>query len=87
MEEVLNFCVEKIIMPACVLCILLLIVAVPFGIYAWYKADQAPTFALRKDRWQCTAAHTETSTTYIMVGKVLVPSTRTSSVCDQWSAR
>ena len=86
MENFTDFLMEKIVMPGFALLLALFVLALPVAIYALYKADQSPTFSLRKDRWTCTAAHNETSTTYIIVGKVAVPSTSTHSVCDQWSA-
>lgn len=64
-----------------------LIVAIPFGISAWYKDSKRPTFDLKKDDWVCTKFHREASTYYITVGKVLLPQTTTTEVCDQWTRK
>lgn len=40
---------------------------------------------LLKSEWHCAASHSETSTTYMMVGKVLVPSVHTTNVCDLYA--
>jgi hypothetical protein len=61
-----------------------LLAAVP---YLFWKDSQAERFSLRKDSWECTRSHQESSTTYIQVGNVMVPSTSYSTVCDQWSAK
>lgn len=45
-----------------------------------------PTFELRKDRWACTARHTEVSTSYISDGKGgMTPIVNSYTVCDQYS--
>lgn len=53
-------------------------------------ADEAfgnhPTFTLRKDRWACTARHTEVQTTYISNAKGgLTPMVTSNVVCDQYT--
>ena len=87
MEAFTDFLMDKVVVPGVVIFLALIVLAIPFGIYACIKADQSPTFTLHKDAWACTASHVTTSTTYIMVGKVMVPQTVSSTVCDQWSAR
>jgi hypothetical protein len=42
---------------------------------------------LNIDEWPCTESHDITTTTMAMSGKVLAPMTRTTTICDQWSAR
>lgn len=55
------------------------------GPIAFIKHESGPELAsLLKSDWQCTAAHQETSTTYVSSGKVLTPITSTSTVCDQY---
>lgn len=49
------------------------------GFVIW-DSVHAEKFSLRKDSWQCTKSHKETS--YNLVGKVLVPITR--NVCDNY---
>ena len=60
------------------------LIFVPIAIY---QEANAETFDLRKDQWACTRSHTETITTLLPVGKVLIPSTTTHTVCDQWSRK
>lgn len=57
--------------------------AVPFMAIADAKS---PTLAtLKKGQWACTARHSETVTTMVPAGKVLVPNTTTRVVCDQYT--
>lgn len=37
--------------------------------------------------WACATSHTKTSTTYTLVGKMMVPITTTSTVCDAYTRR
>lgn len=56
-----------------------------------YDAVTAETFALRKDTWTCTASHeeTQTITTNMIVGKVIVPQiiTQVVTVCDRYERK
>jgi hypothetical protein len=55
------------------------------GVLIWQDAA-AETFELRRDQWSCTSSHAVTSTTYILIGKILAPTTNTQPpVCDQWT--
>lgn len=50
-----------------------------------YADTQSPVLAtLHKNAWQCGASHTETTTTYVKSGNVLVPMTTQHQVCDQY---
>ena len=55
----------------------------PMGFLHHEEGPQLTT--LLKSDWHCSAAHEETTTTYIQVGKVMVPQIITSSVCDQYA--
>lgn len=55
--------------------------------WAFVDAATAPTFELRKSQWKCAASQRETSTTYILVGKVMVPQYHTHDVCTNWVRR
>ena len=57
------------------------------GVYVTYKQCTAETFSLKKDQWTCTKEHTETHTSSMLVGKVMVPQTRTETVCDRWERK
>jgi hypothetical protein len=49
------------------------------------RYESGPELAtLLRSEWHCSAAHQETSTTYVKSGDVLVPMTSTSNVCDQY---
>lgn len=62
-----------------------LVLAVPFGLYTWYKDSQSPTFALRKDSWACSASVERSTTTYVQSGNVMVPITTYYKHCTQWT--
>ena len=47
----------------------------------------AKTFELVVADWTCTASHAEVYTSYMMVGKVMMPSTHTREVCDNFRRR
>lgn len=51
------------------------------------SAAHAQTVTLRLDYWACTDDHDAVTTTYVLAGKVMVPVTSHSRVCDQWSGR
>lgn len=63
---------------------------VTFGLgpFALIEHEAGPVEAtLLKSEWQCSASHQETATSMIMVGKVMVPTTITSNVCDQYNKK
>ena len=37
-----------------------------------------------EDMKNCKRSHTQTTTTFMMVGKVMMPVTSTYQVCDEW---
>jgi hypothetical protein len=53
--------------------------------WAFYAEEQDPKLHLNKTHWSCTASHNQTTTTYVMSGKIMVPITSTQRVCDQYS--
>lgn len=57
------------------------LIAAPFA----YMDAHEPNFTLKKAEWHCTASHPETTTTYVMSGKIAIPITTTNTVCNQWT--
>jgi hypothetical protein len=73
----------RIFMTLVGLPVLVLLAGLPF---AFIVHETGPVLVtLLKSEWHCSASHQETTTTYIQVGKVMVPSTTTHDVCDQYS--
>jgi hypothetical protein len=66
--------------------VLLVVALILFGCKACVDS-RAEHFSLRKDGWICTKAHQVSSTTYVMVDKVMIPIESASTVCDQWTAK
>lgn len=69
---------------------LTLLVVMSFGLLLWPEAfppKGVKTISLRDDRWECSAAHVSTTTTYVLTGKVMVPITTENRVCDQYNRR
>lgn len=62
-----------------------LLAAAPFALIAHESGPKLAT--LLQSDWQCTAAHQETTTSYVQTGKVMVPVTSTSNVCDSYGRR
>jgi len=61
----------------------------PLIIWLAYSADaydKSPNLVtLKKHEWVCSASHQETTTTFVMSGKVMVPVTSIDTICDQYS--
>lgn len=56
--------------------------------WAYIEYDKSPDLAtLKKAEWWCSVEHPETTTTYVQSGKVMVPVTTTTMVCDQYNKR
>lgn len=83
----IDWVVEAIMRTMVVLFFIFVFVGLPLIGYAFYHDMTSPTFSLKKDSWRCTASHNESSTYFIQAGKVMVPQTTNSTVCDQWSRR
>lgn len=75
---------ERILMPALLIVIVLIMAGL---IYVTYDAVAAETFSLRKDAWTCTRSHSEVSSTFVQVDKIMIPIASTYDVCDQWSRK
>ena len=86
MSDIILWFGEKILIPVLIfILVLLLIVVLPCSIYTSYKDSQSPTFELKKKDWDCTNVHKYTTTTFVLVGKIMVPQTTQHSDCIQWS--
>lgn len=86
MNRFVDFLVDAVGVACLVLVAAFIFIGIPAIGYSFWASSRAPTFELRKDQWACTSAHAVTSTIYMEVGKVMVPQTSTTNVCDQWSA-
>lgn len=86
-NDILDWLTDYILPWVAILAIVFIVLIVPVLIYGAIKSNESPTFELRKDRWRCTASHPVTTTTYVMVGKVLMPISSTHNECDQWSVQ
>ena len=78
---------ESLFMAAFVLLITLpigcLLAFVPWMLYA---QETSPNLAvLKKNEWVCSASHSETTTTYVKSGSVMVPIVSHTQVCDQYN--
>jgi hypothetical protein len=71
----------------------LLLIGWPIGVFmgalpwAFYADAQDPHLSLNKTEWVCTSRHSQTTTTFVMSGKVMIPITSTRQVCDQYTHR
>ena len=70
----------------------MLLITLPLGCvlasipWILYGQEVSPNLAiLKKNEWVCSASHTETTTTYIKSGSVMVPITNHIQVCDQYN--
>ncbi len=64
-----------------------LVLAAACGIvYINYSAS-SDSFSLRKDSWECTANHHEAHSSVMLVGKVMIPQTSSTVVCDNWKRK
>ena len=56
--------------------------------WAFIAQERSPDLAtLKKNEWACSASHTQITTTYVMVGKVMTPMVQSHQVCDQYNRR
>lgn len=63
---------------------LLCILFIGILVFALYYDSKQPTFSLKKEERQCVESHTETYTSMILVGKVMVPQVHIRTVCDDY---
>ena len=82
--DILEFLFLKI-MPWILLALIFL--GLPFLIYSYVHESNKPEFCLKKDEWRCAKVHEYQSTTYILVGKVMVPQTTTHRDCVDWISK
>lgn len=54
------------------------------GWYESYFSEQI-TVTLNQKEWVCSASHSETSSSFVQSGKVMVPITTQHQVCDQYN--
>jgi hypothetical protein len=76
--------IEKSLMGCLFFCLAALLGIIIVAGVAAYQELGRPTFDLKKDDWSCSENHVESYTTLIMVGKVMVPQTHVSTVCDNY---
>lgn len=82
MNRFIEWMFEKVLLPLCGLLILVLIfIVAPIVIYQGCTSEK---ITLTKKDWQCTANHYESTSTSIIVGKVIVPQTSRHMVCDEY---
>lgn len=78
MEGIMDFFMEKILLPFLMIAVAgIIFVAIPFGIYSSIQQSNSPTFELYKNEWTCT--ETAKKRVNVMVGKVMT--TRYEDVC------
>jgi len=86
-ERLLDWMLDNVVpwlMSATIGFIVLVIVALPFALYA---ESQAETFELKKYAWVCSQSVERPTTTYIQTGNIMVPMTTYSKHCTQWSEK
>ena len=76
--------IEKILLS---LITLVVISVLGWAIYAAYDDSAADKFYLRKDSWECTVVHNETSSTVLLVGKVMISQDSPVAVCDNYKRK
>lgn len=82
MDNALLFVFEKIVIPLSLLFMVGLLIYLPVTLYQEYIKD---TFSLAKADWSCSRVYEYTTTSMIMVGKVMVPQILTHKDCIEWS--
>lgn len=81
MNRFIDWFFDKIIPPIMFLGILAIFIITPIVIYQDCTSEK---ITLTKKDWQCTANHYESTSTSIIVGKVIVPQTSRHMVCDEY---
>lgn len=80
-EEV-TFAITKVIVTLLLIPMWFVIGVIPL---TYVHEKSGPKLAtLLKSEWQCVNSHSEQSTTYVQSGKVMVPVTSTTDVCDAY---
>lgn len=55
--------------------------------YAGVSESRSPILTLKKSEWECTGTRSESITTYVQSGKVMVPLTTYHDVCVEYQKR
>ncbi len=84
---ILDRLMTYVIMPLVILGILALVVIIPVACYKTYQDFTAETFSLKKTDWNCTATHSYTTTSTMIVGKAVIPQTTQHNDCVQWTRK
>ena len=67
-----------------VLIVLAILAVIGATFHAWYDQHKAEKIEIVKSDWTCTQDHQEEIVTHILVGKILVPQIRVTTVCDKY---
>lgn len=60
------------------------LILVTFMVVTMIQEGRAETFTLTKADWACTMSYTETYTTTMLVGKIMIPQVHTRQVCTEY---
>ena len=83
--DILDWLIMKVVIWICLIALIAIIIGLPFFIYGFYIQSTSPIFSLYKNQWNCTQSKNVTTTTYNLVGKVMVPITSTHEECIQYT--
>lgn len=86
-DDFLNWCDEHMGWVMTIIAVLVVAAVVWLGWWIAKEEAKKSHFTLVRDQWHCTESHSQTYTSFIMVGKVIVPQVRTRQVCDQYNRR
>ncbi len=85
--DFVDWWIERFIPIIFLLFITLIMVEIPLLVYGCFRESQSPTFELKKDDWSCSLEHEYTTSTMILVGKVMVPQMITHHDCIRWEQK
>lgn len=55
--------------------------------YTTMYGPKPTTYSLPRNRWSCTAEVVENTTTYVLVGKIMMPTTTSNHECTQYNRK
>lgn len=84
-DRIIDWTIDHVMGWFLLLCVAALVFCIGAAIYAGYSGERSPKIELNKNEWTCTHNHQVTTTTYVLAGKVLVPITETSNICDNYT--